>query len=57
MKTEKIKRGWETWSKPDLRQEILNRLNYFYNTGDGMQFPNSVEGDILKMLNIYLNDE
>lgn len=35
-------------------KEILNRLNYFYKKSDGMKFPNSAEGDILKMTYKYI---
>ena len=45
---------WEDWSKEDLEQEIKNRLAYFYNTSDGMKYPNNVEGDILKIVYTYI---
>jgi len=34
----------------ELKKELLDRLKYFYLQLDGsMNFPNSAEGDILKM--------
>lgn len=41
----------------DLATEIKDRLNYFYKkTDETMNFPNSAEGDILKMVNKLLNE-
>jgi hypothetical protein len=45
-------------NKEELRQEILDRLEYFYYLTDGtMRFQNSAEGDILKLVYKYLNIE
>jgi hypothetical protein len=39
----------------ELRREILDRMNYFYRKTDGsMNFPNSCEGDLLKMIHKFL---
>ena len=44
------------WDTDRLRQEIKDRIMYFYGQTDGtMQFPNSAEGDLLKMVNEYLS--
>lgn len=32
------------------RQEIIDRINYFYKITGGYEFPNSAEGDILKLV-------
>jgi hypothetical protein len=41
-----------------LLKEIEDRLNYFYLQTDGtMNFPNSAEGDILKLVFQYINKE
>lgn len=38
----------------ELRTEIANRMDYFFRRIDGsMAFPNSAEGDILKMVHKY----
>jgi len=40
------------------RQEILDRINYFYRQVDGTHaWPNSAEGDILKMVYNFLGSE
>jgi hypothetical protein len=39
----------------ELRREILDRMNHFYRQVDGsMKFPNSCEGDLLKMAHKFL---
>lgn len=41
--------------KEKLQQEIKDRINYFYLQIDGSyDFPNSKEGDLLKMVNKML---
>lgn len=43
--------------KPKQPQEILDRLAYFYKQIDGTyNFPNSAEGDLLKMVYKWLAD-
>ncbi len=38
-------------NKEELKKEILNRMKHFYMKTDGSyEFPNSVEGDLLKMV-------
>lgn len=47
--------AWETWSAGDLEREIKSRMIYFYKQADGtMAFPDSAEGDLLKIVNAYL---
>lgn len=42
----------------DLRQEILDRMTHFYKQTDGTyKWPNSAEGDLLKMTYKYLTEE
>lgn len=42
-------------SAEELLKEIYDRLNYFYRRTDGtMNFPNSAEGDILKIVYAYI---
>lgn len=46
------------WTKDEMLEEILNRFHYFYGSIDGgMHFPNSTEGDILRMVWLFLNKE
>ena len=46
---------WELWSKDSLRKEILDRMTHFYyQTDEKFKFPNSAEGDLLKMAYYYL---
>jgi hypothetical protein len=43
-------------SDQDLAKEILNRIDYFYLQTDGTHlFPNSREGDLLKMVHKFIN--
>ena len=45
-------------TKDWLKQEIEDRLSYFYKQIDGSyNFPNSAEGDILKMVHRYFRGE
>jgi hypothetical protein len=48
---------WEAGRPSDaIGREIIDRLNYFYLQTDGsMKFPNSAEGDILKMVHKFFN--
>lgn len=41
----------------NLKSEIKDRMDYLYKTMDGMKFPNSVEGDILKLVYRFLRNE
>lgn len=42
----------------NLEKEIKDRLNYFYKRVDGtMTFPNSAEGDILKLVYKYIYEK
>lgn len=49
---------WLRERTPDeLRREILDRMNHFYRQTDGsMKFPNSCEGDLLKMAYKFLHN-
>jgi len=47
--------GWDAWSANDILREIDNRMTYFYYQIDGSyNFPNSKEGDLLKMIKVYI---
>ena len=47
---------WATWSKVDVADEIRHRMAHFYLQTDGtMKFPNSAEGDILKMVHVLFS--
>lgn len=38
-----------------LKQEIIDRMNHFYLQTDGsMKFPNSCEGDLLKLVHKFI---
>jgi len=55
MKTQSI---WNTWNKDALIKEIQNRMRHFYGQTDGtMNFPNSAEGDLLKMVHVMLSKQ
>lgn len=42
-------------TKAELKQEIQDRFNHFYRKTSGLlDFPNNVEGDLLRMCNLYL---
>ena len=42
-------------TKEELEKEINDRLFYFYAQTDGtFNFPNSAEGDLLKLVNEYM---
>jgi hypothetical protein len=42
-------------TKEELEKEINDRLFYFYGQTDGtFDFPNSAEGDLLKLVNEYM---
>ena len=42
-------------TKEELEKEINDRLFYFYAQTDGtFDFPNSAEGDLLKLVNEYM---
>lgn len=42
-------------TKEELEKEINDRLFYFYGQTDGtFNFPNSAEGDLLKLVNEYM---
>lgn len=48
----------ENWTIEKHRQESLNRINYQYRQIDGaLKFPNSEEGDFIKMVHYYLEKE
>ena len=48
-------RRWAEWPKDELAQELRHRLHYHYAQTDGtMIFPNSAEGDMLKMVHVFL---
>jgi len=41
-----------------FKQEIIDRMNYFYRqTDNSMKFPNSAEGDLLKMIYKFLMND
>lgn len=43
--------GWAGWSKVEIADELRRRMLHFYGQTDGtMRFPNSAEGDLLKMV-------
>lgn len=43
--------GWAGWSKVEIADELRRRMAHFYGQTDGtMRFPNSAEGDLLKMV-------
>jgi hypothetical protein len=47
---------WASWTKNALIQEIQDRMRHFYGqTDDTMNFPNSAEGDLLKMVHVMLS--
>ena len=47
--------AWDSWSAGDLEREIKSRMTYFYKQTDGtMAFPNSSEGDLLKIVHAFL---
>ena len=44
-----------SWTKEELEKEINDRLFHFYAQTDGtFDFPNSAEGDLLKLVNEYM---
>ena len=44
-----------SWTKEELEKEINDRLFHFYAKTDGtFDFPNSAEGDLLKLVNEYM---
>ena len=46
---------WDSWSAADLEREIKSRMTYFYEQADGtMAFPDSAEGDLLKIVHAFL---
>lgn len=56
-----MKAGEGQWVKvptvEDQKKEILDRINYFYRKIDGtFVFPNSAEGDLLKLVHRLLNN-
>ena len=49
--------AWDAWGKKDLAKEIQARMTHFYAQTDGsMNFPNSAEGDLLKMVHALLQN-
>lgn len=43
------------WTKKELEQEIKDRMTHFYGKTDGsFDFPNSREGDVLKLVHKFL---
>ena len=47
--------AWDSWSAADLEREIKSRMTYFYGQTDGtMDFPDSAEGDLLKIVHAFL---
>ena len=49
--------AWDSWGKQDLAKEIQARMTHFYAQTDGtMNFPNSAEGDLLKMVHTLLQN-
>jgi len=49
-------RLWNAWRKDKLATEIRNRMRHFYAQTDGtMRFPSSAEGDLLKMVHVFLS--
>jgi hypothetical protein len=50
--------AWDSWGTQDLAKEIQARMTYFYTQTDGtMNFPNSAEGDLLKMVHTLLQND
>lgn len=48
----------ENWTIEEHRKELLDRINYQYRQIDGtLKFPNSEEGDFIKMVHCYLMKE
>lgn len=48
--------GWESWDKVSVADELRRRMRHFYLQVDGtMKFPNSAEGDLLKMMHHLLS--
>lgn len=48
----------ENWTLEQHQQELLNRINYQYLQLDGTyKYPNSQEGDFIKMVHAYLLKE
>lgn len=42
----------------NIEEEIKDRLDYFYKQTDGTyKFPNSAEGDLLKLVQKYFRDK
>lgn len=45
------------WTKPELEREIKDRMAHFYGQTDGsMSFPNTAEGDLLKLVYRLLSE-
>lgn len=45
-------------TKAELQQEILNRFDHFYKQTSGVYlFPNNMEGDLLRMVNLCFRME
>ena len=54
---QRAKRCWGDWPKDELTREICTRMHYLYGRTDGgMKFPNSAEGDVLKMVHVLLSN-
>ena len=49
-------RRWVDWPKDELARELRTRMWHHYAKTDGtMCFPNSAEGDMLKMVHVLLS--
>jgi len=54
---QQLVRRWEEWPKDELAQELRDRMQHFYGQTDGtMKFPNSVDGDLLRMVHVLLKN-
>lgn len=48
--------AWDSWTRKALEIELTDRILYFCLQTDGkMQFPNSAEGDLLKLAWAMIN--
>ena len=48
--------SWVSWSTDALVKEMQDRMRHFYDQTDGtMNFPNSAEGDLLKIAHVLLS--
>lgn len=50
------KSPWDSWTKVEIADELRRRMAHFYGQTDGtMKFPNSAEGDLLKMVHVLFS--